>query len=199
MKVNRTGWIRGLGAAVGALAILVAVAAFWGRAGGAGDPESDTLRIAVDLSDRELTLHGKDGVLGTYPVTIGSPRHPTPKGRYRIDWIIWNPSWHPPDSEWARDAKPVGPGPHNPMGRVKMFFRKPAYFVHGTDKDAEIGYAASHGCVRMRNTDVIEVARLVMEHGGEPRSPNWFKRVVNRFRDTREVTLARPVPIEIAE
>ena len=133
----------------------------------------------------------------TYDVTVGTSRHPTPKGSYKIDWIVWNPSWTPPNSEWARGEKPIGPGPNNPMGRVKMFFRQPAYYVHGTSREDEIGEAASHGCVRMRNEDVIELAQLVMEHGGEVRPPNWFQRVINRFRDTREVTLSAPVPVVI--
>lgn len=161
-------------------------------------PESSkTLRLEVDLSERTLTVRERGNVLKTFDVTVGTSRHPTPRGDYRIDWIVWNPSWTPPNSEWARGQEPVGPGPSNPMGRVKMFFRQPAYYVHGTTRDDQIGEAASHGCVRMRNEDVIELAQLVMEHGGEPKEPNWFTRVINRFRDTREVTLQAPVPVII--
>ena len=158
---------------------------------------SETLRLVVDLSDRKLTVMENGEATRTYDVTVGTSRHPTPRGSYHIDWIVWNPSWNPPDSEWARGEKPIGPGPNNPMGRVKMFFRQPAYYVHGTSREDEIGEAASHGCVRMRNEDVIELAQLVMEHGGEVRPPNWFQRVINRFRDTREVTLGAPVPVVI--
>ena len=160
----------------------------------AGPEPSKTLRLEVDLSERTLTVLERGDVRRTFDVTVGTHNHPTPKGDYRIDWIVWNPSWNPPNSDWARGKKPIGPGPDNPMGRVKMFFRQPAYYVHGTNRDDEIGEAASHGCVRMRNEDVIELAQLVMEHGGEPKEPNWFKRVINRFRDTREVTLQAPVP-----
>lgn len=184
-----------------AILLLAGVAglfAFEGR--GAGPlPPSETLALTVDLSDRRLTVLENGRTLETFPVTIGLPRHPTPTGGYHIDWLVWNPSWNPPDSDWARGKKKIDPGPDNPMGRVKMFFRNPAYYVHGTNNEQEIGQAASHGCVRMRNGDVIELARIVMEHGGEPKPPNWFKQVVNRFRDTREVTLQRPVPITISE
>ncbi|HUP50706.1 MAG TPA: L,D-transpeptidase [Thermoanaerobaculia bacterium] len=41
-----------------------------------------------------------------YEVAVGSPRHPTPQGEFSIDRIIWNPSWNPPDSPWARGARP---------------------------------------------------------------------------------------------
>jgi lipoprotein-anchoring transpeptidase ErfK/SrfK len=136
-------------------------------------------------------------VTRVYEVTVGKPAHPTPTGAYRISWVEWNPSWTPPNSRWARGKRAVGPGPDNPMGRVKMYFRGPAYYVHGTALDQEIGEASSHGCVRLRNDDVIDLAQLVMEHGGEPRPASWFRRVIDRFRDTQRVTLSTPVPIRI--
>lgn len=185
-----------------AVAFIAALLAFRSAGdGGAGDAAgstpSETLRIEVDLSDRELEVVERGRVVQTHPVTVGSAGHPTPTGSYAIDWIVWNPSWNPPDSEWARGRERVGPGPNNPMGRVKMFFRDPAYYVHGTREVWDLGEAASHGCVRLSNADVMKVARVVMEHGGEARSPGWFKRVINSFRDRREVTLTRPVPVEI--
>lgn len=162
-------------------------------------PSSETLRLEVDLSERTLSVIEHGEVTEVHPVTVGSPEHPTPTGSYRIDWLVWNPSWNPPNSEWARNRKPQGPGWDNPMGRVKMFFRSPAYYVHGTRTMSELGQAASHGCVRMSNYDVLQVAQVVMEHGGELRPPNWFKRVINRVRDTEEVSLATPVPVVISE
>ena len=195
-------------AALVVLAALVGAVAFsgvgWSGGEGSADRDdafnpSETLRLEVDLSERTLSVIQEGEVVGTHPVTVGSAAHPTPTGSYHIDWVVWNPSWHPPDNEWARGKEPVAPGWNNPMGRVKMFFRKPAYYVHGTRELQDLGRAASHGCVRMSNADVLDVARVVMEHGGEPRPPNWFKRVINRLRDTREVTLPRPVPVEIRE
>lgn len=192
--MNKRRWILTL--CVVALAAVTGLFAFSPRE--LPPPESSkTLRLEVDLSDRTLTVLEHGTAVRTFDVTVGTPRHPTPQGQYRIDWIVWNPSWNPPNSDWARGKKPIGPGPNNPMGRVKMFFRQPAYYVHGTNAEDQIGQAASHGCVRMRNEDVIELAQLVMEHGGEPREPNWFQRVINRFRDTREVTLSAPVPVVI--
>ena len=192
--MNMRRWIL-LGCVV-VLAAVTGLFAFSTR-GEAPLPPSDTMRLEVDISERTLTVFEHGSVTRTFAVTVGTARHPTPKGAYTIDWIVWNPSWNPPDSEWARGEKPIGPGPNNPMGRVKMFFRHPAYYVHGTNRDDQIGEAASHGCVRMRNEDVIEVAQMVMEHGGENKPPSWFQRVINRFRDTREVKLGAPVPVVI--
>ena len=36
-------------------------------------------------------------------------------------------------------------------------------YIHGTRHENKIGMAASHGCVRMRNADVIELFDLVDE------------------------------------
>jgi murein L,D-transpeptidase YcbB/YkuD len=158
---------------------------------------SPTLRLEVDRAERVLQVVEDGVVTRVYDVTVGKPGHRTPTGAYRISWLEWNPSWTPPNSPWARGKRAMGPGPDNPMGRVKLFFRSPAYYVHGTEAEAEIGREASHGCVRMRNEDVIELAQLVMEHGGQPRPLGWFQRVIDRFRDTERVSLSAPVPITI--
>jgi L,D-transpeptidase-like protein len=36
-------------------------------------------------------------------------------------------------------------------------------YIHGTKHEDKIGTAASHGCVRMRNEDVIELFEMVNE------------------------------------
>src|SRR5437762_11163694 len=36
-------------------------------------------------------------------------------------------------------------------------------YIHGTKHEDEIGTPASHGCIRMRNADVIELFKLVDE------------------------------------
>ena len=36
-------------------------------------------------------------------------------------------------------------------------------YIHGTRHEDKIGTPASHGCIRMRNTDVVELFELVDE------------------------------------
>ena len=193
---------------------LVAAAVAAGITGGAAVAQQDTVRadttarrtasgpfsLVVDLSDRELhVLEGED-VVKSYRVAIGTEQHPTPRGEFRIRRIIWNPRWVPPDAAWARNRRPREAGdPRNPMGRVKMFFQAPDYYIHGTHEEDSLGQAESHGCLRMRNADVIELARTVMENGGERRDPNWFTQVINRVRSTRDVRLSQPVLVRIRE
>ena len=159
---------------------------------------SAAFSITVDLSDRMLYVMDGDETVREYRVAIGKPQHPTPRGSFRVQRLIWNPRWVPPDAEWAKDKKAREPGdPRNPMGRVKIFFRQPDYYIHGTRETDSLGEAESHGCIRMRNADVIALARLVMENGGANRSPGWFRRVINRVRSTQEVRLSDPVQFRV--
>lgn len=161
---------------------------------------SNDFSITVDLSDRMLYVMKDGEVAHEYRVAIGKPQHPTPRGSFSVRRMIWNPRWVPPDATWARDKRPREPGdPRNPMGRVKIFFRAPDYYIHGTRETDSLGEAESHGCIRMRNSDVIELARMVMENGGENRSPGWFQRVINRVRSTQEVRLSQPVQLRVRE
>ena len=152
----------------------------------------------VDLSDRTLYVMRGGETVREYPVAIGQRRHPTPTGSFTVRRLIWNPRWVPPDAEWAREKRAREPGdPRNPMGRVKIFFRAPDYYIHGTHETDSLGRAESHGCIRMRNADVIQLARMVMENGGERRSAGWFQRVINRVRNTQDVRLSQPVPLRV--
>lgn len=160
-------------------------------------PAAAELRLQVDLSERELAVVVDGDVVETFPVAIGKDSYPTPRGDFKIRKVIWNPSWRPPDSKWARGKSAKPPGhPKNPMKVVKMFFKEPDYYIHGTDDDDSLGKAESHGCLRMDVDDVTRLGQLVMEHGGKPMPEPWYRRIF-RGRTTKVVYLATPVPIEI--
>jgi lipoprotein-anchoring transpeptidase ErfK/SrfK len=84
-----------------------------------------------------------------FRVATGQSSYPTPLGRYEVINRQRNPWWYPPDSEWAKDAEPIPPGPGNPLGTRWMGISAPLVGIHGTPDAASIGYSASHGCVRM--------------------------------------------------
>jgi hypothetical protein len=86
----------------------------------------------------------------TFGVATGESRYPTPLGRHRIVVKWRNPWWYPPDSDWAKDADPIPPGPGNPLGTRWMGLSAPAVGIHGTPDAASIGYSVSHGCIRMQ-------------------------------------------------
>ena len=49
------------------------------------------------------------------------------------------------------------------MGEENANTRKRFIYIHGTKHEDKIGLPASHGCIRMRNDDVIELFELVDE------------------------------------
>ncbi len=164
-----------------------------------GEPEdTNGLHLVADLSDKRLRMFQADTLVWQYPISDGTLSYPTPAGEYRIRKLIWNPRWTPPNSGWAKKYKPEAPGSRaNPMKVVKIFFKEPDYYIHGTAETGRLGNAASHGCLRMDPEHIAEVARFVMEHGGQPRDENWFWRVLHFRNEEKPVHLKNPVRLTI--
>ena len=157
--------------------------------------EGDVLRLEADLSERRLRVIDGVDVVATYPIAVGARRHATPTGEYSIERMVWHPRWVPPDSDWARGKRESAPGdPANPMQVVKIFFRDPAYYIHGTNAQESLGEAASHGCLRMHPDQVRELGLLLMERTGDARGSSWVGEVLSG-KSEREVTLAAPIPM----
>ena len=168
------------------------------RAAEASTPDDSQVTVVADLEARKLTIRNGDSVVATYPVAVGRGSMPTPAGHYSIRKIIWNPAWVPPDQPWAKGKKPEDPGsPNNPMRTVKIFFREPAYYIHGTNEVESLGTAASHGCLRMDPDDAYRVARYLMEHGGQPRDDSWFQRVLHFRSEMKTVYLDNAIPMTV--
>ncbi len=167
----------------------------------ASDPADDAdapLSLHADLNARTITVTAAGQTVRTYKVAVGQDRYPTPIGTFKIEKIVWNPSWRPPDSKWAKGKSAKGPGdPGNPMKVVKIFFHDPDYYIHGTDDVDSLGDAASHGCLRMAPDDIADLAKLIMEHGGQPRDENWFWRIIHSRRQEKVVYLNNPIPLTI--
>lgn len=178
-----------------ALGLALALGAIWSGAPREEQPEAEGLRIVVNTSARKLYVYEDGKRTRTYTVAVGKRGHRTPTGRYAISRVVWNPWWHPPNRPWARGKKVTPPGPNNPMGRVKMYFRQ-MYYIHGTPERGSLGRAVSHGCVRMANSDAIALARLVHRYGGGA-SSSTIDRLVRNSRMTREIWLKRRIPVHI--
>jgi lipoprotein-anchoring transpeptidase ErfK/SrfK len=112
------------------------------------------LAIVIKRASNKLVLYRPGGPKGmkvkrTFGVATGQASYPTPLGSFEIVRMQRNPWWLPPDSDWAKDAKPIPPGPGNPLGTRWMGLNSPGVGIHGTPDAASIGYSASHGCIRM--------------------------------------------------
>ncbi len=75
-----------------------------------------TGRIVIHQSEHRLYFYLDGKLKKTYTVATGQPAYPTPNGTFYVVWMTKNPTWTPPDSPWAAGAKPVAPGPNNPVG-----------------------------------------------------------------------------------
>ena len=105
--------------------------------------------VVIRRGSNRLTLYDGPNTVRTFTVATGAPEFPTPVGDFEIVVKEENPTWNPPDSEWAKDAEPIPPGPGNPLGTRWMGLDVYAVGIHGTPDAASLGYSASHGCIRM--------------------------------------------------
>jgi lipoprotein-anchoring transpeptidase ErfK/SrfK len=106
--------------------------------------------IVIQRGANVLTLYNGEQTVRTFGVATGSAEYPSPAGTWSVVDKQRDPWWRPPDSDWAKDAKPIPPGPGNPLGTRWMGLSAAAVGIHGTPDAASIGYSASHGCIRMR-------------------------------------------------
>jgi hypothetical protein len=51
----------------------------------------------------------------------------------------------------------IGPGKNNPLGPRWIGLDVKGFGIHGTNRPESIGKNASHGCIRMRNSDVEDL------------------------------------------
>jgi L,D-transpeptidase catalytic domain/Putative peptidoglycan binding domain len=109
--------------------------------------------IVIRRGSNHLYLYDGTRFWRVFGVATGQSQYPTPLGRWQIVVKWRNPWWYPPHSTWAQGAKPIPPGPGNPLGTRWMGLSASGVGIHGTPDDASIGYSASHGCIRMHIPD----------------------------------------------
>lgn len=133
--------------------------------------------IVVHLRERHLYLVQENGDALRYGVSIGKEGFSW-SGRAVVDHVRKWPTWTPPaemvarrpELEKYRGGQPGGP--KNPLGARALYIYKDGvdtlYRVHGTPEWRSIGKAASSGCVRLINQDVIDLYERVRGKGKVP-------------------------------
>lgn len=115
--------------------------------------------LTVDRSSFQLKLWKDLKLAKTYPVALGAAGYDTPTGLYTIQSKQVDPVWSVPNSDWAGDlAGQVIPGgvPENPL-KARWLGVNGSVGIHGTAESGSLGSAASHGCIRMDVSDVIDL------------------------------------------
>jgi lipoprotein-anchoring transpeptidase ErfK/SrfK len=118
--------------------------------------------IVINRAANSLKLYESRTLVREFHVATGQSAYPTPSGLWHIVDKQENPWWTPPPSPWAVGAKPIPPGPGNPLGTRWMGLNAAGVGIHGTPDDASIGYSESHGCIRMH----IYEAEWLFQHVG---------------------------------
>src|SRR3712207_8258259 len=120
-------------------------------------------------------FRSKDGKLvAFYPASIGSEEKPAPSGSRKVERVAQNPTYtYNPKYQFkgVKSDKPftIKAGPNNPVGAVWIDLSIESYGIHGTPEPEKVGKTYSHGCVRLTNWDVRQLAAMV-EKGTPVRS-----------------------------
>jgi lipoprotein-anchoring transpeptidase ErfK/SrfK len=144
--------------------------------------QSGRTKIDISIPDQRLIVRRGDETLRSYPVSTsrfglgteeGSMK--TPTGRFRIVEKIGG---NAPSGTVFLSRVPLKPGDPFPptedlvMSRILWLdgleehnanTRERFIYIHGTKHEDKIGSPSSHGCIRMRNADVIDLFDLVDE------------------------------------
>jgi len=137
-------------------------------------------KIHISIRDQRLTLKEGESPIRSYPVStsrfgVGTEEgsNKTPTGYFRVVQKIGGGL---PSGTIFQSRIPLEPDDPLPptedlvMSRILWLegleehnanTRDRFIYIHGTKHENKIGSPASHGCVRMRNSDVVELFELV--------------------------------------
>ena len=106
-------------------------------------PDITTEKIVINIKQLRLSFYRDNVLIKSFPVAVGTSETPSPVGEWKI--IHKGGSWGGGfGARWM--------GLNVPWG---------IYGIHGTDQPYSIGTMGSHGCIRMLNTQVIELYNMV--------------------------------------
>ncbi|MEA2421271.1 MAG: hypothetical protein QOF55_370 [Thermoleophilaceae bacterium] len=119
--------------------------------------------VSVSRAGRTVRLFKRLHLARRYTVAVGAAGYDTPAGLHHVLSKQVNPTWYVPNRPWAGSlaGQTIGPGdPRNPL-KARFISLGGGVGFHGTADLASIGQAASHGCIRMRISDVISLYNQV--------------------------------------
>lgn len=165
-----------------------------GRQSVSFSPQYEPGQIIVSFSDSRLYHVTARGRAVSYPIAV-----PRSQSRWQGNTVVSmkreNPSWTPTaDMKRENPRLPSWvPGGHqmNPLGVRALYLGETMYRIHGTDAPWTIGTAASKGCIRMFNEDVLHLYPLIPV--GTPVTVTW-----QRFTTGAPVadTVEKAVPVQ---
>jgi hypothetical protein len=117
---------------------------FWLSLSVSADPfKHQELWIYINLWSQRLYVLEGNQIKAEFIVGIGKERTPTPIGEWKVVEKSQN---------WDGGFGPNWLGLNVPWGK---------YGIHGTNKPGSVGHKASHGCLRMLNTDIGKLYKMI--------------------------------------
>ncbi len=164
-----------------------------------GEPD---VKITINVPAFQMTLWQKGKEVRSYPIGVGLLEYPIIIGRREATSVEWNPVWIPPSSDWIEKSSTVKPGeiilptdPRNPLGKVKIPLGY-GYLIHQAKGPGDLGSLVSHGCVRVMQADLYDLAEKIIAARGLDVSAEQIA-AAKRNKKTLIATLDPFVPVEI--
>jgi lipoprotein-anchoring transpeptidase ErfK/SrfK len=110
-------------------------------------------RLVIDLEALTAILYRDDRPIFKTRIGVGKPRWPTPTGEFYIRNKL---------TRYESDF--YGPFAFGTSARSAVLTDWPAggfIGIHGTNRPDLLPGRVSHGCIRMRNKDILKLARLM--------------------------------------
>ena len=130
------------------------------------EPAAPPVVVKIDSKTNMLEVPERSKLIAAYPVTIGSAHTASPIGEWKVSRITKMPTFRY-DKQMLQHGQRSGnfyllpPGPRNPVGVIWIALNKKGIGIHGTNSPDSIGRAASHGCIRLANWDVVRLATKI--------------------------------------
>ncbi len=125
----------------------------WVRRMSLGPYQTVNTHLVVDRARLLATLYREGQIVFSAPVGIGTDAWPTPPGEFTVRSVL------------TRYASPFyGPISFGTTARSAVLADWPGggfVGIHGTNTPSLLPGRVSHGCVRLRNSDILRLARLM--------------------------------------
>ena len=116
---------------------------------------TNTYAVDISLGDHRLVVRDGDAVVVDTAIGVGTASTPTPGGRYYIKELL-----EPPDPDGA-----YGPYAYGLSGFSNVLDDfaggDGVIGIHGTDEPEAIGSDVSHGCIRVDNATITQMAGIL--------------------------------------
>ena len=159
-------------------------------------------RVIINAPAHRMDVFKDGSLVRSYLVGIGQQKYPLPTGMRHAEYIIFNPTWTPPNEPWVRGkfapGKVVAAGSKdNPLGPVKIPIGAPS-LIHGGKQPYKLGTYASHGCVGLTNDGIRDfTATLAQAAGGAAFTVDSVAAYGKNRAKTKWQRLPAPVPVEL--